>query len=133
MMKNNNVSGQEHHSHGRADYVGIAGSVLCLVHCLVTPALALGSTFTVNSHAAPGLDYLFILVNGLAVYFATREHKVLPLSLVLWGASGLFAVSLLLEDTVPVFRLGGYLGSVLLIGGHVYNLIYCKPWALGKQ
>lgn len=119
------------HSHGKADYMGIAGSILCLIHCLVTPALALGSSLSVHSHAAGGVfnfDYLFILVNGIAVYFATREHRIPALRLFLWGSWLLFSVSLLLENSHPIFTILGYVGSALLIAGHGYNLIYCRPW-----
>lgn len=115
------------HNHGKADYIGVAGSVLCLVHCLITPALALGSSLSVNHHTAgSGLDYLFILVNGLAVFFATREHRFPALRIFLWGSFALFSVSLLLEHSFAGFRILGYVGSGLLILGHLYNLIYCR-------
>jgi hypothetical protein len=123
------------HSHGKADYIGIFGSVLCLVHCLVTPVIALGSTFTIHQHSAGGLsfDYFFILINGIAVYYATREHQVVLLRLVLWGSFALFTVSLLLETYNPVFQFLGYIGSALLILGHGYNLFYCRPWIWSKN
>ena len=119
------------HSHSKADYMGMAGSILCLIHCLITPALALGSSLSVHSHAVGGifnLDYLFILVNGIAVYFATREHRIPLLRVFLWGSWLLFSVSLLLENMHPFFKIMGYVGSGLLIVGHGYNLIYCRPW-----
>lgn len=115
------------HTHGRADYIGVAGSVLCLVHCLITPALALGSSLSIDHHAAGGgLDFVFILVNGLAVFFATRDHRSPALRLFLWGSLALFSVSLLLEHNNDGFRILGYVGSGLLILGHLYNLIYCR-------
>ena len=123
------------HSHGKADYMGIAGSILCLIHCLVTPALALGSSLSVHSHAVGGVfnfDYLFILVNGIAVYFATREHRIPALRIFLWSSWLLFSVSLLLENSHPFFQIMGYVGSALLIAGHGYNLIYCRPWRVMK-
>lgn len=123
------------HSHGKADYIGVAGSILCLVHCLITPALALGSSLSVNHHTAgSGLDFVFILVNGLAVYFATREHRSPALRAFLWTAFAIFSVSLLLEHTYESFRVLGYVGSGLLILGHLYNLIYCRSsFANGVQ
>lgn len=115
------------HTHGKADYIGVAGSVLCLVHCLITPALALGSSLSIDHHTAGGgLDYLFILVNGLAVFFATREHRSPALRLFLWASFALFSVSLLLEHDFAGFKTLGYVGSGLLILGHLYNLIYCR-------
>ena len=117
------------HSHGKADYMGIAGSVLCLIHCLVTPALAIGGSLSLHDHPAGGLlNYFFILFNGIAVYFATRDHNIPVLRYFLWTAFVLFSCSLLLEKYNFTFQLLGYLWSALLILGHGYNLLYCKPW-----
>ena len=117
------------HVHGKADYFGIAGSVLCIVHCLLVPALALGSSFAHDHHSNAGLlslDYLFILINGIAVYYATRDHKSLPLKILLWGALLLFAISLIFENRNGIFTLLGYIGSGLLIVGHLLNIYMCQ-------
>lgn len=125
------------HTHGRADYVGIAGSLLCIVHCLLTPVLAVGSSLAVEHHHSVAgflrLDYLFILVNGLAVYYATREHKLPLVKGLLWLAFGLFAVSLLLEGTAAAFVWLGYIGSGLLVAGHTINLLLCRPWQMAHK
>ncbi len=115
--------------------MGIVGSILCLIHCLITPALALGTSLTSHNHTIGGvidLDYFFIVINGVAVYFATREHRNPALRIFLWGAFLLFAVSLILENYYPAFTTLGYLGSGLLIAGHVYNVIYCRPWRIAS-
>jgi hypothetical protein len=116
------------HSHSKADYIGILGSVLCIIHCLLVPALAFGTTMTSHhSHAGyVSLDYLFILINGVAVFYATRNHKSLPVRVILWGALALFAVSLILEARHPIFTWLGYAGSALLIFGHLLNLYICQ-------
>jgi len=117
------------HSHGKADYFGILGSVLCIIHCLIMPALAFSSTFLQKFHTHEGLlslDYLFIIVNGIAVYYATRDHKSLPVRILLWGALSLFSVSLILESYNPVFIWLSYAGSALLIIGHLINIYICQ-------
>jgi hypothetical protein len=89
------------HSHNKADYIGILGSLLCIVHCLAMPVLALGSAFGHDHHMHIGflsLDYLFILINAAAVYFATREHRSAFVRILLWSALLLFAVSLIFEE-----------------------------------
>lgn len=118
------------HSHGKADYVGILGSVLCIVHCLLVPALAVGSSLTHDHHHTSfgliSLDYLFILINGVAVYFATKHHKSLPLQILLWGSLAVFAVSLIFEGRHFAFVILGFVGSGLLIIGHMINLYICQ-------
>lgn len=125
----------EEHTHGKADYIGITGSILCLVHCLVTPALAVGSSLATDHHMEGGffnLDYIFIVINGIAVYYATRDHKLAVLRVFMWCSFLLFSVSLLLETHTPSASIMGYVGSGLLIAGHAYNLVYCRPWIFGR-
>ncbi|MCE7065342.1 MerC domain-containing protein [Dyadobacter sp. CY326] len=115
------------HSHSKADYIGILGSVLCIVHCLLVPALAFGTTMSHHAHAGlVSLDYLFILINGVAVFYATRNHKSLAVRAILWGALAIFSVSLILEAKHLVFTWLGYAGSALLIFGHLLNLYLCQ-------
>jgi hypothetical protein len=117
------------HSHGKADYIGILGSVLCIIHCLLVPALAFGSTVATHSHSHIGLislDYLFILINGIAVYYATREHRSTGIRVLLWGALAIFSVSLIFEGRHQAFSWLGYAGSALLIVGHLINLYVCQ-------
>lgn len=117
------------HSHNKADYVGILGSLLCIVHCIAMPVLALGSAFGHDHHLHIGflsLDYLFILVNAVAVYFATRNHRSVFVNVLLWSALVLFAVSLVFEERNVAFRWLGYVGSALLITGHLINLYICQ-------
>jgi hypothetical protein len=72
------------------------------------------------------LDYFFILINGIAVYYATRNHKSLPVRIILWGALVLFSTSLILEGKHVIFAWLGYAGSALLIIGHLLNLYICQ-------
>jgi len=117
------------HTHNKADYVGILGSVLCILHCIAMPMLALGSSLGHDHHEHIGfisLDYFFILLNLIAVYFATREHKSLLVRVLLWSALSIFAVSLIFEERSIIFQWLGYFGSALLIIGHLVNLYFCQ-------
>lgn len=117
------------HSHNKADYIGILGSALCIVHCVAMPVLALGSSLGHEHHAHIGflsLDYFFILVNAVAVYFATRDHKSVFVKVLLWSALLIFAVSLVFEERHIIFQWLGYFGSALLIIGHLINLYLCQ-------
>lgn len=117
------------HSHGKADYIGILGSVLCIIHCMLVPALAFGSGLAYEHHAHSGLislDYFFIIINGIAVYYATRDHKSVLVRTLLWSALLIFSVSLIFEGKNHVFTWLGYIGSGLLIAGHFLNIYICR-------
>ncbi|WP_025763185.1 MerC domain-containing protein [Dyadobacter tibetensis] len=119
------------HPHNKADYIGILGSILCIIHCLLLPAVSLGSALGHghgHSHNSGllSLDLLFIVVNGIAVYYATKSHPTKGLKLTLWGSLALFAISIVFEGEASIFTWLGYLASVMLIGGHFYNLYICQ-------
>lgn len=112
----------------KADYVGITGSVLCLIHCLITPVLLVTSTLMKDEIVRTSylsLDYVFITVNIVAVYFATRHAPSLVRTL-LWGFLSLFAVCIVLEDVSEVFEYAAYIASLGLVGSHLYNIWYCR-------
>ena len=109
----------------KADYLGIVGSVLCIVHCLVTPVLIMTSTLLKNDLVRTsfvGLDYIFIGVNAVAVYFATRHATSPVIKTALWGFLGLFSVALLLESNSRLFEYLTYAASAGLVVTHVLNL-----------
>lgn len=109
----------------KADYVGITGSVLCIIHCLVTPVLLMTTAVLHDEHLRVGylsLDYAFIGVNIIAVYFATKSASSPAIRKALWGFVALFAVGILLEDAGPAFRLIGYAASAGLIMTHLLNI-----------
>jgi hypothetical protein len=114
----------------KADYVGITGSVLCLIHCLATPVLLLTSAVLQQNVALlaswHSLDYVFIGINIVAVYQATRHATVPGIRRGLWGFLALFAVALLLEDRVVGIVYVGYVASFGLIGLHLANIRSCQ-------
>lgn len=109
----------------KADYIGITGSVLCIIHCLITPVLLLTSSLFQDSALRVGylsLDYVFIGVNIVAVYFATRHYALPAIKRSLWGFLGLFSMALLLEDAAPIFEYIAYLASAGLVITHLLNI-----------
>jgi hypothetical protein len=109
----------------KADYIGITGSVLCVIHCLVTPLLLMTSTLLTDHTLRIGylsLDYVFIAVNCVAVYFATRHHATLAIKRSLWGFLALFAVAIILEDVSDLFEYAGYAASLGLVVTHLINI-----------
>lgn len=112
----------------KADYIGITGSVLCLIHCLITPVLLVTSTLFKDDlirSSYLSLDYVFIVVNIVAVYFATRNAPA-QIRTALWGFLALFAVCIMLEDVSEIFEYAAYVASLGLVGSHLYNIRYCR-------
>lgn len=105
--------------------MGIVGSVLCMIHCLVTPVLLVSSSVFQHTPLRAGflsLDYVFIGVNAVAVYLTTRHYAPIAIKRSLWGFLGLFSIALLLESTSPVFTYLTYIASAGLIGSHLINI-----------
>ncbi len=112
----------------RADYIGITGSILCIVHCLVTPVLVMTSTLLNHDSLRLGflsLDYVFIAVNMVAVWSASR-HTSRQITIALWGFLVLFAGGLLLEDVHEGFEYLAYAASIGLVITHIANIRHCR-------
>lgn len=111
----------------KADYIGITGSVLCILHCLASPFLLMTSALVANDTVRVGylgLDYLFIGINIAAVYHATRHNTPALLKKALWFFLGLFSVSLLFEEIDPIFEYIAYAASAGLVFTHLLNIRY---------
>jgi len=109
----------------KADYIGITGSVLCIIHCMITPILLMSSALLQDEHVRFGylsLDYIFIGINIVAVYFATRHYALPVIKKALWGFLALFSIAILLEDVNPIFEYVGYLASIGLVTTHLFNI-----------
>jgi hypothetical protein len=110
----------------KADYIGITGSILCMIHCLAAPVLVVSSnwlrTDTTLQAGFLSLDYVFIIVNIIAVYFATRHHHSRVISTALWFFLALFGIGLLFEDHSPAFEYLAYAASAGLVVSHLLNI-----------
>lgn len=116
-------------AHNKADYVGITGSVLCLIHCMATPVLLMTSNLLKDElirSSFLSLDYLFIGINIVAVYYATRHNGSNLIRTSLWGFLALFALAITLEDVSPIFEYTGYFASIGLVTTHLFNIRYCR-------
>lgn len=68
------------------------------------------------------LDYVFIGVNIVAVYFATRHYAPSVIKKSLWGFLSLFTIALLLEEVNPAFEYLAYAASTGLVVTHLINI-----------
>ena len=109
----------------KADYLGITGSVLCIIHCLITPILLVTSNILQHDALRIGylsLDYVFIGVNIVAVYFATRHYAASAVRVALWSFLTVFSIAIILEDVNPFFEYLGYAASFGLVTTHLINI-----------
>ena len=118
-----------------SDVLGATASGLCAIHCALTPVFfatrpVLESTIDKHSHGSGFwalLDYLFLILSLVAVWFSARHTVLTAIKRLLWGAWSVFAIGLLSEAFH--FTHGKwfmYLGSFALVVAHIYNHRYCK-------
>ena len=142
-------------SHGWLDSLAISMSVICAVHCLLTPLLIilfpiLTTTFWVHQDFHLWMLFFVLPTTSLAVFLGCRKHKdrfIIGLSVA--GLACLFAVSLyesffhanhLLQDGSACLHCvqgsveshlnmttsANILGGVLLASAHIRNYRLCR-------
>lgn len=114
-MKNFSVS-------RKSDWMGILSSVGCIIHCMLMPIL-LSSAASFTAHEEyRWLDFLFLAIAAVAVWLSARKTHSFLVRIILVIAWAVFAGSIIWEKSIPFASILMYLGSVLLIIGHVLNL-----------
>ena len=106
----------------KSDWMGIASSVGCIIHCLLMPVLLSGAASFTAHEEYRWLDFLFLALAAVAVWFSARKTNSPIIKALLIAAWAVFAGSIIWEETLPFASLLMYFGSVLLIVGHVLNL-----------
>ncbi|WP_394748896.1 MerC domain-containing protein [Spongiimicrobium salis] len=118
-----------------SDLLGVAASGLCAVHCALTPLFFATRPILENiigkHHHASGywalLDYLFLILGLIAVWYSARHTVHKGIKSILWAAWGVFALGLLSETFHFIYGMWFmYLGSIALVVAHIYNHRYCK-------
>lgn len=67
------------------------------------------------------LDYFFVVITLVAVFFATRKSVVSWITTGLWSSASLFVISILLEESIEGIEYLAYVASALLIVFHLLN------------
>lgn len=118
-----------------SDVLGVAASGLCAIHCALTPVFfatrpILENTIGKHSHGSGFwalLDYLFLVLSLVSVWYSARYTTHTAIKSVLWGAWVVFAMGLLSETFhFPYGKWFMYIGSITLVVAHVHNHQYCK-------
>jgi hypothetical protein len=118
----------------RADLLGLASSMLCLVHCLAFPLLyAAFSAYETHAHAGHdhahghahdhggfNIDYLFASLALVAVVMAIRQTNLWLVRLGLGLGWAILAAGIVLAGQgFPDYVI--HVGSLILVSAHIYN------------
>lgn len=117
----------------KSDIVGILASSLCLIHCTFTPFI-----FVVQAHLAHHdaevpfwwsiLDYIFLVVSFVAVYWSTKTTGKSWVKPAFWIAWSLLFLILINEKLhlLHIPEAAIFFPSLGLVFLHFYNKKYCK-------
>lgn len=121
----------------KSNLIGALASGLCLIHCLATPLIFVAQATAAHHHHDhhhhdmgwwSGLDYLFLVISSIAVYYSAQNTSLKWMPLALY--SSWVALSLLiLNEKLHLIHLPHemiYIPTLSLIGLHVYNTRYCN-------
>ncbi|MEZ4886059.1 MAG: MerC domain-containing protein [Chitinophagales bacterium] len=107
----------------KADFIGIASAVLCLIHCLVPPILFLFFGHLIE-HAHDHFfrwDYFFLIISSYAVYHSSHHAANTYIKGVLWVSFAILCIAIVFHQ-IPTMHYIAYLASLGLISGHLINL-----------
>ncbi|NJO02954.1 MAG: MerC family mercury resistance protein, partial [Bacteroidia bacterium] len=96
--------------------MGIISSVLCLIHCLALPVLVSVQPlmFEYISEDLHALEYAFLIVSFVAVYFATRRASF-AVKISFYLVLSLFMIGTAFGESLPWLHYLGYAGSAGLV------------------
>lgn len=113
-----------------SDWLGASASGLCLIHCALSPFIFTAKPVFYGMIGRPihthgfwaELDYVFLIISLLAVWYSARHAHNIFLRWVLWAAWVAFAIGLLFEPYALAIGHGlMYFGSVILVVAHIVN------------
>ncbi len=115
------------------DFIGVAASSLCFIHCAATPFLFVAKVCSETCCVDTPIwwqviDYLFIIVSFAAIYYATKNSTKKWVRIALWSSWVLLLLTILGETLqlgfIPETFI--YLPALAIVGLHFYNYKYCK-------
>lgn len=104
-----------------SDYLGILSSIICLIHCLITPAiLSIQMIYYTNSTSYEIFEYVFLLLSFIAVLFSSRKYSSFVGKSIMWITFLIFAVSIIFHNIfTPIISYLATFGLILL---HFLNI-----------
>jgi uncharacterized BrkB/YihY/UPF0761 family membrane protein len=115
------------------DGIGIISGTLCMIHCIGTPFIFIAKACSVSCCSEAPLwwqliDYLFLIISFIAIYFVSKNATKNWLKIALWF-SWIALLLIIVNQTFGIIYLPSnliYVPTFSIIGLHLYNLKFCK-------
>lgn len=107
------------------DKFGILSSFLCIIHCTIWP-IAFALLANVHHPFSHALDFLFVAVSLVAVYFSSKNSSSLFIKSALWLSVCVFISGVVLEHYYIMGKNIALIGSAGLIIFHFFNIRHYK-------
>ena len=117
----------------KSDIIGSGASLLCLIHCILTPFLFVAQAeLSGHGEAHPIwwglLDVVFLVISYFAVWWSGKNTSKSWIHYALWASWIVLAV-IVMNEKLEVVHLPEaviYLPAISLIVLHLYNRKYCN-------
>jgi hypothetical protein len=108
-----------------SDKIGVASSIICIIHCAIPPLLftvatGLGNYIEKYFHTF-AIDLIFFLIAAIAVFFSSRNTSKYYMRIALWVCLLFFGAGIFLNSIIENAEYIIYLGSFGLIIAHTIN------------
>ena len=117
----------------KPDSIGAIASMLCVVHCLLTPLIFIAhSCCKEGCDAAPtwwkSIDFIFLTISFISIYQSTKTTTQDAMKPILWSLWSLLAFLIINEkiDLLEIPETISYIIAIALAFFHIYNLRYCQ-------
>tara|TARA_B110000091_G_scaffold4641_1_gene4577 strand:+ start:3324 stop:3722 length:399 start_codon:yes stop_codon:yes gene_type:complete len=115
------------------DKIGVISSTLCMIHCIITPFIFLAKVCTISCCSdAPVwwqiIDYLFLGISFVAVYYTTKDRSLDWLKISFWITWFILLITIV-NHTLEIIYLNPnliYIPAFLIIMLHLYNMHFHK-------
>ncbi len=117
-----------------ADTIGAIASTICFVHCIVTPLLFVAKACSASCCASAeiplwwkAIDYIFIVISFIAIYYASKNSTKKWLKFGLWFSWATLLLTLVAESFALSFlpETFIYYPALSIVALHLYNHRFC--------
>ena len=117
----------------KPDSIGAIASMLCVMHCLVTPLIFIAHTCCKDGcDSAPtwwkSIDFMFLTISFISIYQSTITTTSNVMKPILWSLWSLLTF-LIINENLNILEIPetlNYITAITLASFHIYNLKYCQ-------